>query len=286
MSGDIIWLASYPKSGNTWFRAFISNLLNEKSEEIDINQLKTDGIFSSRAIFDSIAGVEASNLTAAEIDRLRPRVYQHLARTAERTLFIKVHDAYTYLEDGTPLMGTVNAKAIYIMRNPLDVAVSFANHASKDLDRIIKNMADESFTFCKNQKSLANQLRQQLLTWGAHVESWAQATEIPVHLVRYEDMKLSPIKTFSDAVLFMGLDCSEEQIKTAIELSDFKKLKAEEKERGFREKPSGVESFFRKGEVGDWRNHLTEAQRDRIIADHEVTMRKFGYLDEEGKVVY
>jgi hypothetical protein len=286
MGGGIIWLASYPKSGNTWFRTFISNLLNEKDEEISINQLKTDGIFSSRTIFDNIAGVEASNLTVEEIDRLRPRIYNHLACNAAEPLFIKVHDAYTYLEDGTPLMGTVNAKALYILRNPLDVAVSFANHSSKDLDTMVKNMGDSTFAFCDNPNRLANQLRQQLLTWSAHVESWAQATEIPVHLVRYEDMKLTPISTFTKAVRFMGLKCSEEQIKTAIELSDFKKLKAEEDERGFREKPTGTKSFFRKGEVGDWRNHLTEAQRDRIIADHEVVMRKFGYLDEEGKPVY
>jgi aryl sulfotransferase len=286
MTGGIIWLASYPKSGNTWFRTFISNLLNEKHEEISINQLKTDGIFCSRAIFDSIAGVEASNLTAAEIDRLRPKVYNHLARTAERNFFIKVHDAYTYLEDGTPLLGTENAKAIYIMRNPLDVAVSFANHASKDLDTMVKNMGDATFAFCNNKNRLANQLRQQLLTWSAHVESWAQATEIPVHLVRYEDMKLNPVPTFTAAVRFMGLDCSEEQIEKAIQMSDFKKLKAEEAAKGFKERPYQTVAFFRKGEVGDWRNHLTEAQRDKLIADHGEVMRKYGYLNEDGELVY
>jgi aryl sulfotransferase len=285
MSG-IIWLASYPKSGNTWFRTFISNLLNENDVEISINQLKTDGIFSSRPIFDNMTGFEASNLTIEEIDRLRPKIYNYLARNATRPLFIKVHDAYTYLEDGTPLMGTENAKAVYILRNPLDVAVSFANHASKDLDQIIKNMAENSFAFCGNQNKLANQLRQQLLTWSAHVESWAQTTEIPVHLVRYEDMKLDPIPTFTKAVRFMGLDVDEEQIRTAIELSDFKKLKAEEDARGFREKPTGTKSFFRKGEVGDWRNHLNEDQSERIIANHQAVMRKFGYLDEDGKPVY
>jgi aryl sulfotransferase len=269
MSGGIIWLASYPKSGNTWFRTFISNLLNEMDEEIGINQLKTDGIFSSRLIFDSITGVEASNLTAEEIDRLRPKIYNHLARYAVNPLFIKVHDAYTYLEDGTPLMGTENAKAVYILRNPLDVAVSFANHASKDLDQIIKNMAENSFAFCGNRNKLANQLRQQLLTWSAHVESWAQATEIPVHLIRYEDMKLEPIPTFTKAVRFIGLDFGEEQIKKAIELSDFEKLKAKEEVEGFKERPYKTAAFFRKGEVGDWRNHLTEAQRDKLIADHE-----------------
>jgi aryl sulfotransferase len=286
MSGGIIWLTSYPKSGNIWFRTFISNLLNEKHEEISINQLKTDGIFSSRVIFDSIAGVEASNLTAAEIDRLRPRVYQHLARTAERTLFIKVHDAYTYLEDGTPLLGTENAKEIYIMRNPLDVAVSFANHSSKNLDTMVTNMGDASFAFCNNKNRLANQLRQQLLTWSAHVESWAQATEIPVHLLWYEDMKLEPIPTFTKAVRFIGLDFGEEQIKKAIELSDFKKLKAKEEVEGFKERPYKTAAFFRKGEVGDWRNHLTEAQRDKLIADHEAVMRKYGYLNEAGRLVY
>jgi aryl sulfotransferase len=286
MSGDIIWLASYPKSGNTWFRTFISNLLNEKHEEISINQLKTNGIFSSRVLFDNITGVEASNLTAAEIDRLRPKVYNHLARTAERNLFIKVHDAYTYLEDGTPLLGTENAKAIYIMRNPLDVAVSFANHSSKDLDTMVKNMGDPTFAFCNNKNRLANQLRQQLLTWSAHVESWAQATELSVHLVRYEDMKLNPIPTFTEAVRFMGLDVNEEQIKTAIEMSDFKKLKAKEEAEGFKERPYKTAAFFRKGEVGDWRNHLTEAQRDKLIADHGEVMRKYGYLNEDGELVY
>ncbi len=99
--------------------------------------MKTDGIFSSRPLLDAVTGVESSNLSADEIDRLRPRLYNHLASTSERPLFIKVHDAYTYLEDGTPLLGTVNAKAIYILRNPLDVAVSFANHVSESFAQIV-----------------------------------------------------------------------------------------------------------------------------------------------------
>lgn len=285
MSG-IVWLASYPKSGNTWFRTFISNLLNEKEEEVSINHLKTDGIFSSRQILDRITGMESSNLTFDEIDRLRPLAYNYLAQTVNKNLFIKVHDAYTYLPDGSPLLGTVKAKAIYILRNPLDVAVSFANHVSKDFDHIIKVMGDESYAFCKNEDSLPNQLRQRLLTWSSHVESWTQAKKLPVHLVRYEDMKLEPVATFTKAVRFIGIDCSEEQIEQAIKLSDFEKLKSEEQLQGFKEKPYKTAAFFRAGQVGDWRNHLTDKQVEQLLVDHRVTMRKFGYMDDAGNALY
>lgn len=283
---NIIWLASYPKSGNTWFRTFISNLINEKDESISVNNLKTDGIFSSRQLLDNMIGIESSDLTCDEIDRLRPLVYNDLATRLQKNLYIKVHDAYTYLKDGTPLLGTTNAKVIYIMRNPLDVAVSFANHSSKDFDTVIKNMGDENFAFCKNKNELANQLRQKLLTWSKHIESFEKAFEIPIHFVRYEDMKLEPVKTFKDAVRFIGLDYSEEEVKEAVLKSDFKKLKEDEKKNGFKEKPSKVESFFRKGEVGDWKNHLTEEQINKLIEDHKEVMRRFGYIDEQGKLVY
>ena len=284
--GGIVYLASYPKSGNTWFRAFISNLLNEKDEAVSINRLQTDGIFSSRHILDSVIGVESANLTPDEIDRLRPTVYNHLARTAVRPLFVKVHDAYTYLANGEPLLGTVKAKAVYIVRNPLDVAVSFASHIARDLDFTVGCMADERYAFGRSNKSLPEQLRQRLLTWGRHAESWMQARELAVHLIRYEDMMQNPVASFTEAVRFIGLDCTDAQIEKAICLSDFAKLKAEEAQQGFKERPYQAAAFFRSGRVGDWRNHLSDAQVEQLLRDHGETMRKLGYADEQGNPVY
>jgi len=283
---SIIYLASYPKSGNTWFRTFISNLLKEKDEEVSINSLKTDGIFSSRSILDSIIGIESSNLTSEEIDCLLPRAYNYMAGKITRNMYIKVHDAYTYLPDGGPILGTFQAKGIYIMRNPLDVAVSFAKHSSRSLDVVIDNMGNEDFCMCKQKAELPIQLRQILLSWSLHAESWTSAKEIPVHVIRYEDMQEKPLETFRKAVEFIGLPCSDVQIEEALRLSSFDTLKKQEKQNGFKEKPSKAASFFREGKVGDWRNHFTEEQRDRIIATHGDTMRKFGYLDDFGKPVY
>ncbi len=73
----IVWLASYPKSGNTWMRAFLSNYLADGDKPVDINSLDTGGpIASARTIFDEAVGVEASDLTQDEIERYRPRVYR------------------------------------------------------------------------------------------------------------------------------------------------------------------------------------------------------------------
>jgi hypothetical protein len=118
------------------------------------------------------------------------------------------------------------------------------------------------------------------------VESWTRQTDIPMHVVRYEDMKLNPMDAFRGIVRFLGIDCPDERIENAVEMSSFSRLKKQEQQSGFREKPLNAASFFRKGEAGDWRNHLSAAQRDRLIRDHGRVMREFGYLDENGESVF
>jgi len=100
MKSGIIWLASYPKSGNIWLWIFLTNLRRDGEEPVNINELDGGPIASARALFDEATGIESSDLTPEEIDRLRPGVYEQLATGANETLFLKVHDAYTYTTDG------------------------------------------------------------------------------------------------------------------------------------------------------------------------------------------
>jgi len=93
---NLIYLASYPKSGNTWFRTFITNLIKDSDCDFSINDMKTDGIYSSRPMFDNVVGVKASMLSFEEIDKLRPLVYEKISESIQRNLYVKVHDAYTY----------------------------------------------------------------------------------------------------------------------------------------------------------------------------------------------
>lgn len=283
----IVWLASYPKSGNTWFRAFLANLLSGLDRPVPINALRTGSIASARPVFDDLAGVEASELSPDEIDLLRPDVYRLMAEEAEATEYHKVHDAYTLNSEGRPLLPPEATRAaLYFVRNPLDVAVSYAHHSHCDVDTVIGWMAHPGHCFCAGPKRLHNQLRQRLLTWSGHVESWVDRPEFPVHVVRYEDMKLAPEATFTEAARFADLPTEPEAIARALEFSSFEELQRQEAETGFAEKNPRAESFFRKGVAGGWREALSEEQAAKVIEDHRGVMERFGYLDEGGEPVF
>ncbi|MDR3598923.1 MAG: sulfotransferase domain-containing protein [Desulfosporosinus sp.] len=284
--GEIVWLASYPKSGNTWLRAFLSNLLSETGETVDINHLKTDGIASNRILFDELTGIDSEDMTMDEIDALRPELYEYIAEASTKTSFVKIHDAYTYLKDGRPLIPSYKAKAIYIVRNPLDVAVSFSYHSNSSLDKTIDSMAKDDFCFCSRPIKFHNQLRQKLLSWSDHVQSWINNEMIPVHIIRYEDMKNKPLETFKKAVEFSGLLCDDEEIKKALELSGFERLKAQEEKAGFREKPTNMNSFFREGKTGGWRDHLSEEQVSRVLEKHIMAMKDLEYIDKNSNIIF
>lgn len=284
----IVWLASYPKSGNTWFRTFLTNYLRDGDTPANINDLEDSPIASARYPFDEAVGYDSGEMTFDEIDQLRPEVYRYQAERAAETMYCKIHDAYTFLADGRPLIPPeATACALYFIRNPLDVAVSFAHHSGHDhYERIIQGMGKVENSFCAVDATEPNQLRQRLLTWSGHVMSWANAPGIRVLVLRYEDMKLKPEETFATATRFAGLADDRTRVKKAIEFSRFEELKKQEGSDGFREKMPRAQSFFRKGEIGSWRDVLTPEQVARIITDHRDVMRRFGYLDANGQPVF
>ena len=282
----IIWLASYPKSGNTWLRAFLTSLLSG-GQPVDVNNMRGGPIASAREMFDEAVGVEASELTQEEIDRYRPEVYRQIAGESDETLFVKIHDAYTYTSTGQPLAPTeVTLGAIYLIRNPLDVAISLAHHSNICIDQSVKRMGDSNFSFSAGVRRLSNQLRQKLFSWSEHVLGWVDASDIQVHVMRYEDMKHRPLETFAAAARFAGLCDDTEQVRKAVEFSSFQRLQQQEQENGFKEKPAQAEIFFREGETNSWRQVLTEEQVRRIIEANGMTMRRFGYLTTAGDLVH
>lgn len=275
----IIWLASYPKSGNTWFRVFLSNLLSETEIPASINELDSFSVASSRQLFDEYSGISASDLTPEETENLRPGVFRQIARQSGDPLFYKVHDAWRKTPEGEPLFGPDVTKAvIYFIRNPLDVAVSFAHHESKPVPAVIEEMNDPGYALCRKRDRIYSQFMQPLSDWSGHVKSWVDESGLPVMVVRYEDMLDDPFTVFGKALGFMGITKHERAIRKAIRNSEFGRLAEMEKQGGFREKPAGMKAFFREGKAEAWREHLTEENVSVLISGHESMMKRFGYL--------
>lgn len=280
--GGIYWLASYPKSGNTWFRSFLTNLLQDGDAPADINELNTGNIASARGWLDEVLGFDTAELDPDEVDRLRPIVYRWSAAHGE-TEYHKIHDAYWHLEDGEPLVSREATRgALYLLRNPLDVAPSYANHRTRSIDEAIEKMADRTHSLSHSRHGLTTQTRQKMFDWSSHVLSWVDADGLDCRVLRYEDMLADPMTAFAGAAAYLGLPDDPEAIAKAVRFSDFAELKRQEGEKGFRERPPKVGSFFRQGRSGDWRETLSDEQVARIIADHGEVMRRFGYLDANG----
>jgi aryl sulfotransferase len=291
MSG-FVWLASYPKSGNTWLRMLISNLATEGDAAADINNpAERTLIASARLPFEEVTLIESEMLTADETDILRPRVFEAIARgdyvppstqpwrlRADWPPIVKAHDAYTLTPDGEPLMAAAQG-AILIVRDPRAVAPSFANHVGCSLDRAIDIMASEDATFGVLTGRPSLQIRQKLLSWHAHAQSWLEQRDVPVHLVRYEDLKADTARVFREAMRFAGRNVSLEAAERAARLADFKVLRAQERAAGFVEWPSrrGFHTFFRRGEASGWRDELSQAQIARLEANHAGMMARLGY---------
>lgn len=281
----IVWLASYPKSGNTWVRVFLTNYLSAESAPADINDLQGGPIASARPVFDELVGVEASDLTSAEIAYYRPAVYRLLARESGNPLVMKVHDAFRG-RTHTPMFPVEATTAVvYILRNPLDVAVSLAHHHGVSIDQAVSRLCD-GFALAPCGDELRQQLEQVLLSWSGHVQSWVDESNLPVHVVRYEDLTRDPGPAFQSIVEAAGLEADGVRIARAIKFSRFEELLGQERDKGFKERSPRAASFFRKGRIGDWRTALTPAHVRQVVAEHGETMRRFGYLTDEGEPVY
>lgn len=285
MKKNIVWLVSYPKSGNTWFRMFLANYLRNTLTPVSLEEIENTPIASNAENFEDIIGFNPFELHEEEVDLYRPEMYRYLSENEETEtgiLYKKTHDSYTMNADNVALFPTeVSKAAIYFVRNPLDVCVSCANHSTTKIEHAVH--------FLQNEKSQlggkkTGQLRQLMLSWKNHVKSWQQQDQIPVHIVRYEDMKQDPINTFGSIIQFLGLEYDLERLKRAIINSDFKLLQQMEQEKGFKEKMQKCESFFWKGKTGNYREHLNEVQIQQLVAYHYDTMKEFGYIDAEGNL--
>lgn len=277
-----IWLASYPKSGNTWMRLALTSLM-EGGAAIDISRphklVGTGG--GDRGVFDRILDVDSSDLSTDEVYNLQPAMFDLSLDEPTHDRVWKTHTAWHLTPGGDPLYPVARTRAIiYLVRDPRDVAVSFAHHFDCDIDEAITRMGREDYRFSSHTNHLGKQLPQLLSSWSGNVESWLDHARPAPVVLRYEDMLRDFATELTRAAIAAGLPHDPEAIAGAVAATQFDRLQKQEAKGGwFSQRNSLNSQFFRRGVSGGWRDTLTAGQAARIERDHGAVMRRLGYLE-------
>lgn len=272
---NIFWLASYPKSGNTWIRAFLANLVANKVSALPLEELARYCDDEARPeLFSEIAGRPSTELNIGELCALRSEVHARIAASKPGTVFVKTHNMSGSL-DGHPLHHpTLSAGGVYVVRNPLDVVVSMTHHFGLSTDEAIQRLGCESVATLNDELFVS----QYLNSWSRHVESWSCSANPRILVVRYEDLLEKPTKWFGKIARLVGLDRDLARVERAMQHASFKSLASIERRDGFLEASSKTARFFRVGSANQWREVLSREQVRRIIEDHKGQMKRFAYL--------
>jgi len=273
----IVWLASYPKSGNTWTRSFLHNLAKIKSGETgpqSINAMQRYTVWDiAKPLYAEVLGYEPTDEHRPQIAAVRHKVQQRIADSLEGLIFAKTHAALIVNRGHTTLNFAVTSGAIYIIRNPLDVAISFAHHMGSSVNHAIDLMGHRGLESAMGSSAVY----ETYGSWSENVLSWTRKPHPAVYIMRYEDMLAEPVKTFGRLARHLLQEASSNELEEAIERSSFERLQSQEEQMGFIERPKEAQRFFREGRAGQWKDVLTAAQIKTIVRDHGEQMARFGY---------
>ena len=277
----IIWLASYPKSGNTWLRMFLRAYFLSEDKKFSIND-EGDAEYETNT-FPNIEILKENKIDYNKFEEIVKNwlELQKFINLNNKTNFLKTHNG-NFNINGFPFTNTENtAGGIYIVRDPRDVVLSLSNHFNISHEQAVNNMQNmQHYEFY--EVNLSKGYKRTIMgNWSSNYNSWRYYKGRNIHLVKYEDMIKEPVNTFYKILkyinLFKTLDLDEKKIKKAIEITSFENLSKMENEKGFKELGSGS-NFFRKGKMGDWQESLEPKLVKEIENSFRKEMKELGYI--------
>lgn len=276
----ILWMASYPKSGNTWLRAFLANFLANPPEPVHINDLDTFAEGDMNAWpYERVLGGPIEDRSVEDIYAVRARAHRLLANTRPGVVFVKTHNRLATFDGMPTITPDVTFGAIYVVRNPLDVMVSYARHYGISIDDAIAGSGADVHFLPKRP----GKIDQDLGTWSQHVRGWTLAPGMYRYVMRYEDMLRDPVKVFGGIAAFLKTPKNPARVRKAVKFSSFRVLADQERRDGFVEQSSKSDRFFTAGKAGAWRKTLTGEQVAKVVDLHRDVMRDWGYVDDAGE---
>jgi hypothetical protein len=267
----IIWLASFPKSGNTWIRSFLANYFKPPGQELDINSLRQFTTADVRQdFFNKANGGPFHGKTVSDWIKVRPKALRLIAASKSGHHFVKTHCQVGKVESIDLIPPQVTAAAIYIIRNPFDVAPSYARHMSLNIDAALDRMSNRLAVHAN-----ASGIMEITGRWDDHINGWTGAPGLPLHVMRYEDMLADAGEAYRALFDFLRVPVDKAQMRRTLKATSFQALQKQERELGFGERPPEMKQFFARGVAGGWREDLTPGQVARIRSEFLPALEKW-----------
>ncbi|HUQ35261.1 MAG TPA: sulfotransferase domain-containing protein [Aestuariivirga sp.] len=272
--GKIVWLASYPESGAYWFSMFLANLIAGSREPC--SRLERDLIIpaeNSAKLYQPFFSRPLDEVPMQELAGMRPTVHRELANRASDFLFLRTHSAAVRHFGHLTITPEATAAAIYLVRNPLDIAPSYGAAKGRSLDKTIGLMAETGRVLGKSSK----RTYQVVGSWSENVESWTSTVRGRILTIRFEDMLDDPELQFSKAIQFLSINATAEQITRASDNSINAILQAYKKLGGQVPNHLSPLELLRSGAAIRGKRLLTTQQIAAIANTHHEQMHRFAY---------
>ena len=282
----IIWLTSYPKSGNTWVRSFISTILFSVNGENDFSNLGQIRQFPDRIFFKEYVK-DFGDVYEVARNWINVQNYLNLDRKIK---IFKTHHVNCTIENNPFTNLNNTAGVIHIVRDPRNVVTSIMNHWSlKDINASKELIINENnWLGLKNHENdvRSNQIPTLISSWKTHYNSWKQNSQNYL-LIKYEDLILNPLIYFNEITKFVSkvtkLNFNTEKVKKAIETNSFENMKNLEKKGLFKENALNRErnskvDFFNLGPENDWKKIFDKKISSEIENKFNNEMRELKYI--------
>ena len=279
----IIWIASYPKSGNTWLRSIISALVYSKDGIFTFDKLSKIDQFPEKKFFKDLVK------NFRDFDEIKKNwiAAQDKINLDEKIKFFKTHQGNFKIGNDHFTNNQNTQAVIYIVRDPRNLVTSISNHYSLSLNEACKFLTSPELRGNgKSWEEKKDGIYNFLGKWNEHYKSWTNNTK-NLLLLRYEDLITEPKKELEKLIFFLNkyvnFETSDIKINKILESTSFKNLKKMEQEGSFMEnvikKETGSNvNFFNLGPKNIWQNSLDKKIIKKIEDDFKDEMKEIGYL--------
>ena len=276
----IIWVASYPKSGNTLLRSILCSLIVSDDGVLDLKKLNLIPNFAQKRFFK---GLTDERIHIKEISKHWIEAQKKIIGN-KKFRFLKTHNANCSIDNNSFTNAEVSAGVIYVIRDPRDVVCSASKHFDLSLEKT-KDILFNQYAQTIARKNIDHEITSFLGTWSDNYNSWKSFNE-NILVIKYEDLVLKKENSILRIVeflnLFFPIKISKQRLENCLRTTSFKYLSSIEENEGFEE---SVESkgkkkiqFFNKGLVGDWKNILSTEIANEIEIKFKVEMTELEYL--------